>query len=121
MNYSQILKDLEEATLFDLYRLTSALQEEMESVEKIRKVRSSLRVGQVISWFESSTHRLVKAQILKLNKTRCLVESIESAEKWNIVYASINTDDKAIHINMNQKKGLKKSELSVGDTDYLSQ
>ena len=121
MDYSQILKDLDKATSFDLYRLVSALEEEMESTERIKKVRSGLRVGQTITWFNKDTHRLVESKVLKLNKTRCLVRNFEDGIKWNITYASINTEDKAVEININQKYGVKKRELKVGDTiTYLS-
>ena len=121
MDYSQILKDLNDATSFDLYRLTSALQDEMESIERIKKVRSGLRIGQDITWFDNSTHQLVEAKILKFNKTRCLVKNIIDGLRWNITYASINTEDEVVEINMNQKYGVKKSELRVGDTiSYVS-
>jgi len=81
MDYSQILKDLEGASTFDLYRLISAMQDEMESAERIQKVRSGLRVGQVITWFDSNTHKLVRSEILKLNKLRCLVKNLEDGER----------------------------------------
>ncbi len=121
MDYTQILKDLEGATTFDLYRLVSAMRDEMESTARIKKVRSGLRVGQTITWFDSNTHKLVRSEILKLNKLRCLVKNLEDGERWNVVYASINTEDEAVDINMNQEYGVKKSELRVGDTiTYVS-
>ena len=121
MNYSQILKDLEEATSFDMYRLVSALQDEMESTQRIKKVKSGLRIGQTITWFDRDTHKLVESEILKLNKSRCLVRNLEDGVRWNIIYASINTEEKAVEINMNQKYGVKKSELKVGDiVTYVS-
>jgi len=121
MDYSQILKDLDEATSFDLYRLVSALEDEMESAQRIKKVRSGLRVDQIITWFDKDTHKLVESKILKLNKTRCLVRNVEDGVQWNIAYASINSEDETVEINMNQKYGVKKSELKVGDTvTYVS-
>jgi hypothetical protein len=121
MDYTQILKDLEGATTFDLYRLISAMQDEMESSARIKKVRSGLRVGQTITWFDSNTHKLVRSEVLKLNKLRCLVQNLEDGEEWNVIYASINTEDEAVDINMNQEYGVKKSELGVGDTvTYVS-
>ena len=121
MDYSKILKDLDEATSFDLYRLVSALEDEMDSAQRIKKVRSGLRIGQTITWFDRDTHQLVESKILKLNKTRCLVRNSGDGVKWNITYASINTDDVSVEINMNQKYGVKKSELRVGDSvTYVS-
>jgi plastocyanin len=93
----------------------------MESTQRIEKVKRGLRVGQTITWFDTETHQLVKSEILKLNKLRCLVKNLEDGKKWNIVYASINTEDVDIEINMNQKYGVKKSELRIGDTvTYVS-
>ncbi|HIC78380.1 MAG TPA: hypothetical protein EYP02_04280 [Sulfurovum sp.] len=115
MNYSQVLKDLDEATSFELYRLISALRDEINSTERIKKVRSGLRVGQTITWFDKDTNKLVESKILKLNKRRCLVINLEDKVKWDIVYASINTEDESVEINMNQKYGVRKSELRIGD------
>ena len=78
-------------------------------------------MGQTITWFDSDTHKLVRSEILKLNKLRCLVKNFEDGERWNVIYASINTEDEAVDINMNQEYGVKKSELRAGDTvTYVS-
>ncbi len=47
MDYSRVLKDLEGATTFDLYRLVSALRDEMKSAQRIKKVRSGLKVSKL--------------------------------------------------------------------------
>ena len=54
-------------------------------------------------------------EILKFNKNRCTVKNIVDEKVWDIVYASINTLDVEVDIHSNQKSGLKKSELKVGD------
>jgi len=121
MNFTQIIKELESASSFDMYRLISAMQDEIDSEQRIRDVRKGLRVGQIISWFNQDTHLLVKAEILKLNKTRCQVRNIDDLARWDIVYACINTQDVDVEININQKYGVKKSELKVGDVvTYVS-
>lgn len=115
MNYSNIIQELEEASLFDLYRLSSAIQEEMQNTTKIKEIKNSLRVGQIITWFDTQTHNLVKAEILKFNKNRCVVKNIVDEKVWDLIYPSINTHNVEVDIHSNQEFGLKKSELKVGD------
>ena len=115
MNYSKILQELEAASLFDLFRLNVAINDELKNPQKIRKIKQSLRIGQEITWFNNSTNSLEKAIVKKLSPTRCEIENISDGEKWGILYASINLNDVDISIHSNQNFGIKKSALSVGD------
>ncbi len=115
MDYSNIIKELEQASLFDLYRLNSAINQELDNSTKIQEVKQFLRVGECVDYFNSTTNRLIEAKIIALNRTRCLVENLHDKVKWNIMYASINTENVKIDIDTNQKVGLKKSELQVGE------
>jgi len=115
MDYSKILQELEEASLFDLYRLNVAINDELNNPQKIAKVKQSIRIGQEITWFDNSTNRLEKAIVEKLSPTRCEIKNLSDGAEWRILYASINIDDVDTSIHSNQKFGLKKSALSVGD------
>jgi len=115
MDYSKILQELEEASLFDLYRLSVAIDDELSNSRRIGKVKQSLMIGQEITWFDSSANKLQRAVIEKFTTTRCDIKNISDAKRWRIQYASINIDDVDTSISLNQKFGLKKSALSVGD------
>jgi len=115
MNYSNILQELEKASLFDLFRLTVAINDEIKNPQRIKKIKQSLRVGQEINWFNNDTNRLETGVIRKLSPIRCEITDPTSAKQWSILYASINMDDVDISIHSTQKFGLKKSTLSVGD------
>jgi len=115
MDYSKILQELEEASLFDLYRLSVAIDDELNNTQRIEQVKQSLRIGQEVTWFDNATNRLERAVIEKFTTTRCDVKNISDAKRWRIQYASINIDDVDTSIHSNQKFGLKKSALSVGD------
>ncbi len=115
MDYSKILQELEEASLFDLYRLSVAINDELNNPQRIAKVKQSIRIWQEITWFNNATNRLEKAIVEKLTPTRCEIKNLSNAEEWRILYASINIDDVDTSIHSNQKFGLKKSALCVGD------
>ncbi len=115
MNYSNIIEELENATLFDMYRLLHALDNELENPNKIKLIKNNLRVGQIISHYNNSMNILEDVEIIKLNKNRCLVKKLSDESLWNILYASINMDNADVNINTNQEYGLKKNQISIGE------
>ncbi len=115
MDFTKILQELEEASLFDLYRLGAAIGDELRNPQKLEKVKKSLTVGQEITWFDNTTNRLQRAVVQKCSPTRCEVENTESGEKWRVPYSSINIDDVDTSIQASKKFGVKKSVLRVGD------
>ena len=116
MDYTKTMKLLEDATIFDLYRLYHAISYEMEDKDKVRQVKNNLRVGQTVVYYDGSINRLEEAEIFKLHKTRCVVRRVSDDSLWDILYAAINMDNQDISINRNQKYGLKKYEISIGET-----
>jgi hypothetical protein len=115
VNYSEIIIELEKASLFDLSRLASAIRNELADTERIDKVKNTLVVGQIIIWFNNKINALVEAEIIKCNKTSCEVENLSDKVRWNVAYCYINIENVAIDINRGQKRGLKKYELQLGE------
>ena len=115
MDFSNIIKELDEASLFDIYRLSVALNQELSNEKRVNEIKSKLIVGQIISWFDSSTNKEHKAEVLRCNKSRVLVHNFSDNQKWNIYYAAINMQKIDVEIKMKQKIGLRKSEISLGD------
>lgn len=116
MDYSHILKELEQASLFDLARLAAAIHNELNDSKRIQQIKNTLIVGQKITWFNTRTNTLVKGVITKFNKVNCEILNTVDGELWDVAYCHINTNIVNIEINMNKKIGLKKSELHVGES-----
>jgi hypothetical protein len=115
MNYSEILLELEKASLFDLARLVSAIHIEMADTKRINQVKITLVAGKTITWFNSKINALVEAKIIKCNKTSCEVENLSDGVHWNVAYSHINIGNVDIEINLNRNGGLKKHELQIGE------
>ena len=115
MDFTHIINQLEDASLFDLYRLNAAIKSELEDPKRIRDIKKSLHIGQEIAWFNPSTNNLEQAILRKVNKTRCEVENLSDGEFWVIPYAAINLEHTDVDIESHQKVGIKKSALKVGD------
>ncbi|MCP4410310.1 MAG: hypothetical protein GY807_21700 [Gammaproteobacteria bacterium] len=75
MNYSKILEELNNASLFELYRLEQAIRRSLEDPIRIRKIKDLQKVGQDIEYFEAEENRLIEAAIIELKRTRVLVKN----------------------------------------------
>ncbi len=80
MNYTAIIEELGKASLFDLYRLSAAIQNQLEDPARIAAVKRNLRVGQTLRWFDSSENRLHEAKLLRLNRTRAEVQNLRDRQ-----------------------------------------
>lgn len=115
MDYSKILEELKQASSFDLYRLSVAIDQQLENPQRIEEIRRNLKPGQTVSYFDRTENRLIKAEVIKLKRTRLLVENIHNKERWNIPFHWINLDGVDTDIVSTSGIGLEKSQLKVGD------
>lgn len=114
MNYSKILEELNNASLFDLYRLEQAIRRSLEDPVRIRKIKDSLKIGQDIEYFDAEENRLVEASIIELKKTRALIKNRHDGKLWNIPFYYINLDHADVSISSSTGK-LDRNSLKVGD------
>lgn len=117
MNNSKIMEELKDATLFELYRLSAAISQQLEDPKRIGEVSRQLRIGQIISYFDSTENRAVEAKVIKLKRTRLLVETIQDKQRWDIPFYWVNVDRANTEISTSTaRKGVDKSQIKVGDT-----
>lgn len=114
MNYSMILDALNDASLFELYRLEQAIRRSLEDPKRIRAIKDALRVGQDIEYFDGDGNRLVQARIVELKRTRALVKNHQDGALWNIPFYHINLDREEVGIRAASGK-LDRNSLKVGD------
>ena len=63
MDYSKIMSELDNASLFDLYRLSAAIGKELENPKRIKKIRQMIKAGDTISYFVNEENRLIDTRI----------------------------------------------------------
>ena len=114
MNYSEILEELNNASLFELYRLQQAIRRSLEDPARIREIKDSLKVGQEIEYFDAEENRLVEARIVELKRTRALVKNRHDGALWNIPFYHINLDHADVGISGSTGQ-LDRNSLKVGD------
>lgn len=116
MDYTQILHALQSATLFDLYRLRVAIEQQLDNPARIEQVRAQLRPGMTITYFDDAKNRPVKASVVELNRTRLVVENHEDGKQWSIRFCMVNLDDVSVELHpVSAQQPLDRSLLQVGD------
>jgi len=116
MDYTFIISELRAASLFDLFRLRAALSQQLEDPDLITQVRSRLRPGMLISYFDEAQNRLIKATVIELHRTRLLVENRQDLERWSIPFGAVNIDRVETDIRADaEQQTLDRSRLKVGD------
>lgn len=115
MDFSKAVEELKQASLFDLYRLRVAINHQLENPQRIEEIRRNLKPGQTVSYFDTVENRSIGARIIRLKRTRLLVENIHDKQRWDIPFYWINLDRVDTDIVMSARKGVEKSQLKVGD------
>ena len=116
MNYTEILEQMNKATLFDLHRMQAAIDQELQNPKRIEVIKRNVKPGQVISYFDADLNCLVDAVVIKTMKTLCLVKNTKDGVRWKIALVSINLNDVDTDIKpSSQQSGIPKQALKVGD------
>lgn len=115
MNYSEIIQQLNNASGFDLYRLKQALGKMLDDPRYIAEVKKRVRVGDAIRYFSARHNKEIQANVIKFNPTQIEVMHLDDGEHWLIPYTSVNLYQVDARIHENNKKGLTRNEVAIGD------
>ncbi len=115
MDYSSLIKELDKATSFDLYRLSSAIDRMLEDPERKAYIKQFLRIGQEVEYFDSSANHAVNGTVVKFLPTKVVVENHHDKKCWRLPFYMINIHQIDTKINEGTKQGLGRNEVAVGD------
>lgn len=115
MNYTEVLDALGRASLFQLYRLSAAISNQLDDPKRIHSVKQALRVGQTVRWFDHVENRLQEAKLLRINRTRAEIENLGDGKRWSIPFHQIDLDGEDVTIGTQKRQAIDRNRLSVGD------
>jgi len=115
MDYSKTLETLKQASLFDLYRLSVAINQQLENPQRVDEIKRRLHPSQTIHYFDQVGNRLIEAKVIRLKRTQLLVENVHDKKRWVIPLYWVNVDQENTDITISVKKELDKSQLKVGE------
>ena len=116
MDYTQILDELRESSLFDLFRIRVAINHQLKNPDRIEEIKKKLKPDMEISYFDVEENKMVEAKIISLNRTRLLVENKHDKKHWNILYYFVNPDDIETNIfSLSNNMKMDRSNFMVGE------
>lgn len=115
MNFSDVLKALNQASAFELYRMRAAINRVLDEPRWLHAIQSRLQIGQPIEYFDAQANKLRQGKILELRRKQAVVLDQEDGKRWLIPYMSINLDGSDVQIREQPIQGLGRNEVSVGD------
>ena len=112
-----LLKLLERASLFELYRLRVVLDGKLENPDRIYAARQLFKEGDTIEYFQADMNVFVLAVVKKKHPKQVSVVNCHNQQVWRIPYYMIKLDHRDIVLERYQskEKGLTKDSISVGD------
>lgn len=115
MNFSETIATLNNASAFELYRLRAAIDRVLDQSGWMDAVRSRLRVGQAVEYFDPAANRSHQGQILELRRKQAVVLDLATQKCWLISYAAINLDGADVEIREKPQQGLGRNEVGIGE------
>jgi len=115
MNFSETIATLNSASAFELFRLRAAIDRVLDQPGWMDAVRSRLRVGQPIQYFDPVANRSQQGRVLELRRKQAVALDLATQKRWLISYAAINLDGADVEIRERPRQGLGRNEVATGD------
>jgi len=114
LDYNHLSNELEQASMFDLWRLSCVINNLLDDPQKLEPLKKHLQEGQAISYFDSTANCLVEATIIQIKKKRVLVRNKHDGHQWNIPFYMVNLAGVDTNIKPQSTKKLDRQSLQVG-------
>jgi len=114
INYENLVSFLGNASLFEMYRISVAISNELENPARIAFVRKQFKEGDLIEYFDASKNTLISAIAIKKNPKYVLARHCHNGRHINLPYYLLKCDAREFDFS-SKKRGLTKNEMRVGD------
>ncbi len=103
MNYTELVNELRQASLFDLYRVCVVIDCELQNPQRIIAMKQKLRLGMELEYFDRTQNRSIKAQLVALKQKSVEIFDLEQKKNFLLPYYMLNVDgiETAIHEKTN--------------------
>lgn len=115
MNFSDVLKALNQASAFELYRMRAAINRVLDEPRWLQAIQARLQIGQAIEYFDAQANTLRHGKLLELRRKQAVVLDRGDGKRWLIPYVAINLDGTDVQIREQPRHGLGRNEVAVGD------
>ena len=115
MNFSDVLKTLNQASAFELYRMRAAIDSVLDEPRWLLAIQARLQIDQVIEYFDIQANALRCGKVLELRRKQAVILDESDGRRWLIAYVAIHLDGADVQIREQAKQGLGRNEVAIGD------
>lgn len=117
MDYAALLHSLDNASLFDLWRLNVFIARALDNPHKNEALRTRLSVDQAVRYFDTSQNREISGRIVAVKRTRALIRRDHDQKTWSLPFYMLKLQgaDVDIHSHKAHTK-VHRDSLAVGDS-----
>lgn len=115
MNFSDVLKALNQASAFELYRMRAAIDRVLDEPRWVQAIHARLQIGLAIEYFDAQANTLRSGKVLELRRKQAVILDQDDGRRWLISYAAINLDGTDVQIREQPRQGLGRNEVAIGD------
>jgi len=98
MNFSDVLKALNQASAFELYRMRAAIDRVLDEPRWVQAIHARLQIGLAIEYFDAQANALRHGKVLELRRKQAVILDQDDGRRWLISYAAINLDGTDVQI-----------------------
>jgi len=115
-DYNSILEQIEDWSLFEIYRLRVALENILDNPARQLAIKNKLKPGMEVDFFCSRANASIPAKIIEVKKSWALIKSINDGKLWDTRLYTFNLAGIDTSIKPKRNTGrLDKNSLKVGD------
>lgn len=114
VEYDQLVAFLKQASVFEIYRMSAAIQNELENPQRLLKVNHKIKEGDLVEYYDAKTNTFIKAVIIQKALKNVIVRHVDDGRRWQIPLYWLKIDSREF-VFERAARGLNKNEVKVGD------
>jgi len=116
MNFSDVIKSLNQASAFDLYRMQAAIARVLDDPKWLQAIQARIQVGQEVRYFDLQANALKRGKVVELRRKQVVLLDLDEGKTWIMSHAAINLDGADVQIREHKSQGLGRNEVAIGET-----
>jgi hypothetical protein len=92
LNGPDILSALEQASSFDLWQLSLAIERTLKDSERNKLIKVQLRINQEAIYFDPRENKEIFATVMEIHRTHALVKNHRDQKLWEILFYMFQID-----------------------------
>ena len=114
VEYDRLVAFLKGASLFEIYRLSVAIENELDNPARIAVLANKIKIGDIVEYFEAKSNTFIRAIVENIGAKTVIVQDIDDRKRWKLPFHMLKIDSREF-VFEKKDRGLNKNSIKVGD------